>query len=276
MMSWNMASQQNIRPSHSGLLLKWFLMTGAFSTGVKHSHKNNKISKTTKLQQCSKFVTLGNNKVLTCGCFKPSTIIPIDSWFFLTGSIHNKHKLQLSCIVSGPWCTDKFPWQKRNNLFFLRPTQHYSSPLQLPTEACYSLGWLHFKDTHTRPIISYLHKILGGNYYFYIQYKQGLAQAHTTLMTVVHDSKKLRESTTEEGPLFTMTWCIPKVSVCTLISTYLNHRSNLSPLQFTCQRSYIVINTVCMRRVALKTLANMCSPWWPVSLASVIYRLIMH
>lgn len=79
-------------------------------------------------------------------------------------------------------------------------------------------------------------------------------------MAMVHDSKEMRESATEEGPLFTMTWCITKVSISTLISTYLNYKSHLSPMQFTCQRSYIVINTVAIKRVALKTLANMCSP----------------
>lgn len=46
MMLWNMASQQNIRHIHSGisilLRLKLFLITGAFSTRVKRSHKNNK------------------------------------------------------------------------------------------------------------------------------------------------------------------------------------------------------------------------------------------
>lgn len=112
---------QSLRDFYIPLLLKWFLMTGAFSTGVKQSHKNNKISKTTKLRQCSKFVTLGNNKVLTCGCFKPSTTIPIYSWFSFS-HWHNKHKLLLSCIVSWLWCTDKFPWQKLNNLFFFSPT----------------------------------------------------------------------------------------------------------------------------------------------------------
>lgn len=191
MMSWNNASQQNIRPSHSGvfilLLLKSFLMTRAFSTGVKHSHKNNKISKTTKLQQYSKFVTLGNNKVLTGGCFKPSTTIPIYSWFSsLTGTIRNKHKLLLSPLCQG-FDVVTLSHDKNWIIYSFWAQQHYSSPLLLPTEACYSLGWLHFKDTHTQPIISYLHKILQGNYYFYIQYKQGLAQAHATLKTIVHD-----------------------------------------------------------------------------------------
>lgn len=168
----------------------------------------------------------------------------VDWFFFLTGTVHNKQKLLLSWIVYWLWCTDKLPWQKLNLFFFILAQQHYSSPLLLPTEACYSLRWLHFKDTHTRPIISYLHKILGGNYYFYIQYKLGLVRAQTTLMTVVRDGKTLRESTTEDGPLFTMTWCILKVSVCTLISTYHNYRSHLSPMQFTCQRSYNVINSL--------------------------------
>ena len=48
-----------------------------FNRSRNNSHKNNKISKTTKLQQCSKFVTLGNNKVLFCEYLKPNTIIPI-------------------------------------------------------------------------------------------------------------------------------------------------------------------------------------------------------
>lgn len=154
------------------------------------------------------------------------------------------------------WCTDKSHDQNSIMYYFLAQ-QHYSSPLLLPTEACYSLGWLNFKDTHTRPIISYLHKILGGNYYFYIQYKQGIARAHTILMTMPHENKELKETANEEGPLFTTTWYTPKVSVCTLISTYLNYRIHLSALQFTCQRSYIVINIVDIRCAALKTLANM-------------------
>lgn len=157
------------------------------------------------------------------------------------------------------WCTNKSHDQSSIMYYFLAQ-QHYSSPLLLPTEACYSLGWLNFKDTHTWPIISYLHKILGGNYYSYIQYKQGIARAHTILMTMPHENKELKESGKEEGPLFTTTWCTPKVCVCTLISTYLNYRIHLSALQFTCQRSYIVINTVHIRCVALKTLANMLYP----------------
>lgn len=169
-------------------------------------------------------------------------------FFFLTGSMCNKQKLPLSCIVLRLWCTDKFPWQKQNNLFFFSPPALLISNAA-PNRSLLFIRLIALEDTHTRPIISYLHKILGGNYYFYIQYKQGLA--HTTLMTVVHDSKKLRESTTEEAPLFTLTWCIAKVSVCTLISTYLNYGSHLSPMQFTCQESYIVINTVAVRRVAL-------------------------
>lgn len=87
---------------------------------------------------------------------------------------------------------------KNSNVSSFSAQQHYSSPRLRPTEACYSLVWLQLKDTHSRPIISYLHKGLAGNYYFYIQYKQGSAQAHTTLMTMVHDNKELEE--TEEGP----------------------------------------------------------------------------
>lgn len=76
-------------------------------------------------------------------------------------------------------------------------------------------------------------------------------------MTMPHENKELKETANEEGPLFTTTWYTPKVSVCTLISTYLNYRIHLSALQFTCQRSYIVINIVDIRCAALKTLANM-------------------
>lgn len=194
--------------------------------------------------------------------------------FFPTGTTRNKHNFCFLALCLG-FDAVTHSHDKNWIIYSFLAQQHYSSPLLLPTEACYSLGWLHFKDTHTQPIISYLHKILGGNYHFYIQYKPGLAGARTTLKTRVHIGAE-RKCYRRRPSVYKD---IPKVSVCTLISTYLNYRRHLSPSQFTCQRSYIVINTVGIRSVALKTLANMCSPWWPVkdvSLAAVIYRLITH
>lgn len=127
MMSWNMTSQQNIRPTHSGIFIPsyknyfWWLWL--------FQQESNTVTKTTKYPRQQSYDNAPNlshlaiTRHVLVGVLSQVQLFQSKvDFFFLTGTTRNKHQLLLSCIVSWLWCTNTFPWQKLNNLFFSCPT----------------------------------------------------------------------------------------------------------------------------------------------------------
>lgn len=130
------------------------------------------------------------------------------SVFSLTGLhlIHRKYKNNRHCSVPRFCCADKFPWSKLN--YFFLDQLHYSSPLLLPTEACFSLGCLNFRLNQLQYII-FRQNLLRKLWVLYTV-QTALSWSFYHPYEILQNNNKLKEISAKQVYLCTVTWCTHK------------------------------------------------------------------